>query len=142
MYVGGMCAAPSRGRNPQLALSLRLLRAEVNTLWPGRSKRRDGWLGDAAHQARRSDHNPDSMGIVHALDLTVPGCRPRRLVAAVIEHPAAHYVIFDGKIWSSSYDWEPTKYRGPNPHTDHVHVSIKHDAEARRCLLRWLLTSS
>lgn len=33
------------------------------------------------------------------------------------------YVIWYGKIWSRAYPyWRP--YTGPNPHTDHVHISV------------------
>ena len=45
------------------------LRDQVDNRWPKRDKRTDGIIGDAAHQARQSDHNPDSKGAVHALDL-------------------------------------------------------------------------
>jgi hypothetical protein len=29
----------------------------------------DGWIGDARHSARKSDHNPDSTGCVRAIDI-------------------------------------------------------------------------
>ena len=45
------------------------LRNQVNKRWVRRDKRSDGWLGDAAHKARVSDHNEDSRGLVHALDI-------------------------------------------------------------------------
>lgn len=45
------------------------LRDQVNKRWPDRDKRSDGALGDAAHAARESDHNPDSQGYVHAIDI-------------------------------------------------------------------------
>jgi hypothetical protein len=35
------------------------------------------------------------------------------------------YVIWNGRIWSASHasrGW--LKYRGPNPHTDHIHISL------------------
>jgi hypothetical protein len=49
---------------------LEKLRAQVNAAAPGRSKASEGTKGDDAHAARRSDHNPDSKGIVRALDIT------------------------------------------------------------------------
>jgi len=64
----------------RLAPSLKQLRTEVDVAWPMRSKRSDGWIGDAAHLARTSDHNPDADGIVHALDITAEGINVRRLV--------------------------------------------------------------
>ena len=54
----------------RLARSLETLRAQINALSPNRSKASDGTIGDAAHSARTSDHNPDGGGVVRALDLT------------------------------------------------------------------------
>src|SRR3972149_2211713 len=54
----------------RIARPLDTLRPQVNAIAPGRSKASDGWLGDAAHQARASDHNPNSANVVTALDLT------------------------------------------------------------------------
>jgi len=45
------------------------LRKQVDKAFPGRDKRSDGWIGDRAHQARKSDHNPDKNGWVHAIDI-------------------------------------------------------------------------
>ncbi|WP_369052013.1 LGFP repeat-containing protein [Kineococcus terrestris] len=41
------------------------------------------------------------------------------------------YVIWDGRIWGSyraDEGWKP--YTGPNPHTDHVHISLSHRGAA------------
>ena len=53
------------------------LRDQVNKKWVSRDKASDGWIGDAAHASRDgwgtngkgSYHNPDPMGVVHAIDL-------------------------------------------------------------------------
>lgn len=101
---------------------------EANRLWPTRSRASDGAVGDAAHAARASDHNPDGRGVVHAFDLThdpAAGVDCHRLAAHVIDDPRIKYAIWDRRIWSrekASQGWRP--YTGANPHTKHMHVSI------------------
>lgn len=86
------------------------------------------WLGDAAHQAEQSDHNPDSRGIVHAIDAMISIiAQGNEIVAWVLDDPRdVEYVIFNGTIWSRSNGFKPRAYTGSNPHTDHVHISGKH----------------
>lgn len=127
--------APSR---PRLAASLRRLGHEVDTLWPGRGRAADGWLGDAAHQARESDHNADRNGIVHALDLTTAGTDPIRLVVALVQHPGVHYVIHDGLIYQRRNRFIGVRYDGPDRHLHHVHVSIFHNTTSERSVRPWL----
>ena len=113
-----------------LAPSLAQLRAQVNALWPNRDKGSDGWIGDASHNARKSDHNPDysAGGIVRALDIDKDGIDVEVLLAAVVGEPRVAYVIWNRRIWSQATGWTP--YRGPNGHTAHIHVSIRHTAAA------------
>jgi hypothetical protein len=58
--------------NYYLAPSLVALRAELDAKWPRRDRSSDGWIGDAAHSSRASQHNPDwssvPPGSVDALD--------------------------------------------------------------------------
>lgn len=54
----------------RIAKAVAALREQVNTKWPNRSKVNDGWLGDTSHQARKSDHNLNSAGVLQALDIT------------------------------------------------------------------------
>ena len=42
----------------RLAESLITLREQANTIFPNRSKASDGWIGNAEHATRASDHNP------------------------------------------------------------------------------------
>ena len=108
-----------------LAPSLVRLRSEVNALWPRRSKASDGWIGDTAHSARKSDHNPDysAGGIVRAIDVTNAGIDVDAFVFSVIRDARTRYVITRGRIWTREAGWR--KYTGPNGHHHHVHVSVR-----------------
>jgi hypothetical protein len=86
-----------------------------------------GWIGDAAHQAEHSDHNPDARGIVHAIDVMVRGQRAQAVVNWALAHPDdLEYVIFNRTIWTRSRGFQPKKYNGTDPHTNHVHISGRH----------------
>lgn len=109
------------------ARSLDVLLKQLNDRFPGRSKESDGWIGDAAHQARASDHNPDEYGIVHARDYThdpAGGLNCAWLAAQLVHHRDARikYIIWDHKIWEPVEGWYV--YTGPNPHTKHLHLSV------------------
>lgn len=119
-----------------IAPALAVLRDEANKAFPKRDKATDGWLGDASHQARKSDHNPcwscsgRSRGVVRALDIDIsPDGDPNRdlareVLSAVIGDPRVWYVIHAGKIYSRTHGWVARVYTGPNPHIGHVHVSL------------------
>lgn len=112
-----------------LAPCLHRLFAEIDANWPNRDRRTDGWIGDADHQTRESDHNPDSRGIVHAIDIDKDGPDPIFIVEQCIsENRPTEYVIFNRTIWSRTKDFRPRAYTGKNPHTDHIHVSIRYGA--------------
>src|SRR5689334_3811705 len=55
--------------NWYLNRALTAFRAAVNSAYPHRDKSSDGTIGDAAHQATSSDHNPDRDGSVDAWDM-------------------------------------------------------------------------
>lgn len=121
-----------------LAPSLVQLRAEVNTRWPNRPKGSDGTVGDTAHSARKSDHNPNARGSVNAFDITYPGVDPKIIISAVSKHPSANYVIFNRKIYSRSSNWKAEPYSGVSPHTEHLHVSIMQSVKAENDTTPWL----
>jgi hypothetical protein len=108
-----------------LSPALVRLRLEVNALWPNRSKASDGWIGDTAHSARKSDHNPDysAGGIVRAIDVTNDGINVDKFVSCVIRDVRTRYVITRGRIWTRENGWQ--KYTGSNGHYHHVHVSVR-----------------
>jgi hypothetical protein len=110
--------------SPFLAPSLVRLRSAINAAWPNRSKAVDGWIGDAAHQATQSDHNPDDRGMVHAIDVTAAGIHVPTVLAWVMGHPYPSYTIHNERIWDRDDKFWPHRYNGTNPHTDHIHISI------------------
>lgn len=121
-----------------LAPSLVELRGEINARWPNRDKASDGWIGDADHSSRISDHNPDEKGCVHALDVDVDGIDVQQLLRATIGDNRVWYVIFNHRIYSRTYGWTPHVYTGSNPHTMHVHVSIRYNHDAENATRTWL----
>jgi hypothetical protein len=126
----------------RLARSLETLRDEVNDRFPKRSKISDGTIGNAAHAARASDHNPNAAGVVTAMDIThspATGCD----AGVLAEHFVAlakfgdkrvKYVIWNRRIASASFSesdrrkgrkaWQWWPYTGANAHTHHVHISV------------------
>ncbi|MBN9235083.1 MULTISPECIES: peptidoglycan-binding domain-containing protein [Phyllobacteriaceae] len=119
----------------RLARSLAVLRDQINALSPNRSKVADGTVGDTAHSARRSDHNPNALGVVQAIDLTDDpshGVDNRRLAQALLDSRDSRikYVIADSEIASGAAGpspWIWRKYVGTNAHRHHVHISVADD---------------
>ncbi|TQK73355.1 hypothetical protein [Nocardioides sp. SLBN-35] len=124
------------------AKALKTLHDEIDAAAPHRSTASDGWIGDDAHATRESDHNPwvedtKGIGVVRARDFTHDpagglDCNElaRRLVALMVKgtHPALRsgaYVIWNGAIFSYDRRTEGWRvYRGANPHTKHLHLSV------------------
>jgi hypothetical protein len=126
-----------------LVPTLVVLRNELNVKFPHRTKEKDGWIGDAAHQEEgsASDHNPNARGAVRAIDVDVRGIAPKALVRACIHHSTCQYVIFDRTIWSRPFGFEARRYTGKNPHTDHVHVSCRHGRDFEDDRSGWKITA-
>lgn len=120
-----------------LAASLKKLRSEVDGRWPNRDKASDGWIGDANHTY--GDHLPDPQtGVVRALDIDASDIDAMTVVRGVIAHPSTEYVIHNRLIWLRSSAFRARTYTGVNPHTTHVHVSIRHTDTAEESQRRWL----
>lgn len=128
---------------PRLVAGGVTLRNQVNKRWVRRDKRSDGWLGDAAHKARASDHNEDSRGLVHALDIDAdldpkdPGAA-QRLANQIVAYAASgipganriKYVVFNDQIASGTYPTSMWKWRGSGyGHMHHIHVSFSTKGE-------------
>lgn len=131
-------AARVRMSAPTLAPALARLRNEINSEWPNRDRRTDGWLGDPAHQARLSQHNPDDWNLVRAIDIDKDGINVKRVLKSVIAAPGVWYVIHDGRIWSKTHGWKARRYTGANPHESHIHVSMLLDYDAAFVKGSWL----
>lgn len=116
-----------------LAPSLKQLRDEIDAAHPGRDKKSDGWIGDASHSARKSDHNPDyaSGGVVRAIDVDISDIDVNKLMAVLKNDSRVNYFIYNHSIYGAS-SFAKRRYTGSNPHTQHIHVSIKHSKSAER----------
>ncbi len=131
----------------RLAPALDQLFDEANALWPKRSKASDGTIGDAAHSARVSQHNPDAgksspgdpgLPTVDAADITTAGLDKARVIKALISDSRVWYVIHDGVIWSRTYGFKARRYIGSNPHRAHIHVSLNPDEASENSRKVWL----
>lgn len=137
----GLVNGVSNGKAWRLAKSLMTLANQADEIAPKRNKSigPDGTLGDAAHASRTSDHNPNSDGIVCALDLShdpAGGFDSYAFAEALrsTKDSRVKYVISNKKIFygprspshggnpSSQWKWEA--YTGDNPHDKHVHISV------------------
>lgn len=128
---------------PRLVAAGVTLRAQVNKRFPNRDKTSDGWIGDRAHAARKSDHNPDSKGWVHALDIDADllgkgqKARSRKLAQELADQLIEYarsgepgsdrikYVVYDNHIASGTYAKQFWTWRkGSWGHEHHIHVSF------------------
>jgi hypothetical protein len=90
-----------------------------------------GTIGDAAHQHEHSDHNPNAAGRVNAADIMLGSsfteADANALIPFLTRDPRTHYVIHDRWIWESETGrWR--RYTGDDPHTNHIHLSVKDSA--------------
>lgn len=135
------------GTGWKLAPSLIAYVREADRYYPQRDRSADGSIGDLAHQARVSDHNPAADGLVHAVDLDediAPGL-DLKAFAERIRRRRDHrikYVIYEGRMFSSyataaraAWEWGP--YSGANAHLHHLHLSILNSGPAETDLSSW-----
>jgi len=126
------------------------LRNQINKEWPKRDKSSDGWIGDAAHQAksgwgtngRGSYHNQDPNGVVHAIDVDEnfgPNPKSGKAAREFAEQLAtycregkdggriAHIVYEDQVASGTAGNWH---FRGSGySHFQHIHISFTNKAD-------------
>ncbi len=122
----------------RLAKCLQVLWDQVKNQYPNRKTDSDGWIASASHHAQNpsSDHEADSRGLVHALDLThdpAHGFDSYRFADHLLEKrdPRIKYLISNRRIAGDedyalrngrkAWTWYP--YNGANSHNQHVHIS-------------------
>lgn len=137
----------------RVARSLLTLRDQVNQRAPRRNKVSDGTIGDASHCQRSSDHNPwvrdGTVGIVTALDITHDprgGCDANTIAEAIraSREIRVKYIIWNRRIANSAaiggrQPWEWRPYNGTNPHTRHVHISVRPDKPSYDSTVAWAI---
>lgn len=116
--------------------SLLTLGNEVNAARPRRRKASDGTIGDPAHAARKSDHNPNAAGAVTARDFDedVDQWVGRAMWTHLLNgrDERVKYVIYEGLLFHGpTYEyangrpaWTPRRYTGSNQHLTHIHISV------------------
>jgi len=121
--------------SPKLCKAGQQLRLQVDDSYPDRDRTSDGWIGDARHSSRLSDHNPDEQGICRAIDLDrdlsgkakpdlMPDLADQIRLCAKRGDKRIKYIIFNNKICSAKSLWRFVPYKGINPHVKHCHVSF------------------
>lgn len=114
---------------------------QINDRWPRRDKASDGSVGDTAHQARPSDHNPRH-GVVHAIDIDkdLRGSENDNhwLADQLIAYPRMHRagsgrllnVVWWDRVASGTYNSQFWTWRGRGyDHYTHIHVSFTEAAD-------------
>jgi len=121
---------------------------QVNALAPSRDKTSDGWIGDAAHASRASDHNPwvrdGKVGIVTAQDIDEDLNLSGKTLMAIVDAICASrdkrvkYIIYEGRITvkgTNLQQWK--KYTGSNAHKHHAHISVFPDKNLYDSVADW-----
>lgn len=128
-----------------LTTSLARMRSDFNATFPNRDKESDGTIGDPAHQAEVSGHNPDdtfgslseytdtdAKQEVRAFDCDNDFRDPHginmqdvvnRMLATSQDRNRLMYIIYNRQIWRKRNNWSREVYTGTSAHTEHAHFS-------------------
>lgn len=125
----------------RLAKSLETLRTQINVRFPKRSKVSDGTIGDSRHKTKKSDHNPNSKGVVTALDITNDpqnGPDLAALIPYLLSDKRTKYIIFDRRIYNPTIQKGKARpYSGVNAHEKHLHISVSSDPDMYDRIFPW-----
>lgn len=143
-----------------LIAAAKSLFAAFDELAPDRDHTSDGSVGNAAHAAEVSDHNPDETGSVpihdadhinevHAIDvdsdLRTPGLSMEMVVQFVLgrcrngAEKRLRYIIYFDRIWEASNGWKLRAYLGSSKHHEHAHFSFSYDTPLEASTVSWHL---
>lgn len=139
-------------RTPFVAPCLNRLLGELDALFVHRDHASDGGIGDAAHAATKSRHNPlkaPAPPVIEARDFDVDGmdaawfAEELRKIGASGDsrlNPGGE-VIYNRRIATAAHGWVWRHYTGPSAHTDHVHVSSSSRAAGYNRTSSWGLAA-
>jgi hypothetical protein len=118
----------------RIANSLAVLRQQVDLTYPNRRKDDDGWIASPEHhlQNPNSDHEPNSHGVVTALDLTHDPAHgfDSYAFADMLKANQDHrikYLISNRRISNPSIRDGAWRHYDLDPHTGHIHISVSAD---------------
>lgn len=132
-----------KGLISKVPIATKALQIAFDKLFPGRSKASDGDLPSLDHyrSSPNSDHNWGG-----GIDITQDpkhGVDGNKLFYSLRNDSRIKYLIWSRRIWNREIDKinsQGRHYRGANPHTRHIHISIYRSALNSR--LPWLKTGS
>lgn len=126
------------------AKAITALLTQLDKLYPNRTTP-DWIIGDKSHQKRKSGHNPNKHGVVRAVDIRGGGGLNLKDLTENLRESKDHrirYLIHDRRIFASyarpwRKPWTWGRYRGSNPHTHHLHLSVSDDPRVYDRTGRW-----
>lgn len=150
------------GHRWNLAACLIALVNNADSFAPHRDRQSDGSIGDPAHQARQSDHNPDwtAGGIVRALDLgndPAHGFDTWQIAQTIANNIAAgterrvNYLISGDPsrrgdlifhVHNGRWQWDPHPHTNGSHNSHHLHVSCTHDPQLAASVATWQLAAT
>ncbi len=109
-----------------LVASLKDVFNELDTVWPNRDRRTDGWIGDKNHCPGTSAHCADSQGRVRAIDVDKDGIDTGLVIFRLSHYPMViRYINYNYQQFHADNNFEPVKLKDKNPHTGHMHIEVQ-----------------